>query len=320
VKVAHARVLAVAASLALLAGCGADTGDAESDKPVIGVSLLTLTNPFFRDLGDAIKRKAEEHGYQVVVTAGDFDIGKQQNQISDFIVQDVAAIVITPVDSKSIGTSIAEANKAGIPVFTADIATTAEGVKVVSHIATDNYQAGRMAGKVLVEALGGSGTVGVIDHPIVESVILRTQGFLDELEEQRAKSGINIRVVARLPGGGVKDTGFKVAQDMLQAHPDLNGIFAINDPSALGAVAAIENAGKSGTVRVVSIDGLPEGRQAIKDGQIYADAIQHPDQIGSRTVDAILSYMDGEEVPPAILIPTDFYRREDAAKDATLRP
>ena len=315
----RAKIFAVAILATLVVGCGKKNSDAQSDKPVIGVSLLTLTNPFFRELGNAIQREAEAKGYRVILTAGDLDIGKQKNQISDFIVQDVAAIIITPIDSKSIGTSIAEANKAGIPVFTADIAATAEGVKVISHIATDNYQAGRTAAKALIEALGGRGKVGIIDHPEVESVIMRTRGFIEEIEEQRAKSGVNIQIVSRLPAGGAKDRAFKVAEDMLQAHPDMDGIFAINDPSVLGAVAAIEKAGKAGTIRVVSIDGLPEGRLAIKNGQVYADAIQHPDLIGKQAVAAIVSYMYGEEVTPVILIPTDLYRREDALKDPTLQ-
>jgi ribose transport system substrate-binding protein len=310
------KLVAATTLCALLAGCASP--DAKPEKPVIGVSLLTLTNPFFRDLGNAIKAEGEKRGYEVILTAGDYEIGKQKNQVSDFVVQDVAAIIVTPIDSKAIATSIAEANRAGIPVFTADIKALAEDAKVVCHVATDNYQAGRMAGKALVEALGGRGKVGVIDHPEVESVIMRTRGFLDELEEQHAKSGVNIEVVARLPAGGAKDRGFQVAQDMLQAHPDLNAFFAINDPSALGAVAAVENAGKSAQITIVSIDGLPEGKQAIRDGKIYADAIQHSDVIGRKTVEAIESYMSGEEVPAEVLIPTDIYRREDALKDPTL--
>ncbi len=314
------RILAIAilGALFVLSACAGR--DSQPDKPVIGVSLLTLTNPFFRDLGNAIKEAAERQGYKVILTAGDFDIGKQKNQIADFIVQDVAAIVITPIDSKSIGTSIAEANRAGIPVFTADIKATAEGVRVISHIATDNYQAGSMAARALIEALGGRGKVGIIDHPEVESVIMRTRGFLDEVEKQHQQSGSNIQIVSRLAAGGAKEKAFQVAVDMLQAHPDLDGIFAINDPSALGALAAIESAGKSGRIRIISIDGLPEGRQAIKGGKIYADAIQHPDLIGEKTVEAITAYMSGEEVPAEILIPTDIYRQEDAIKDPTLRP
>jgi ribose transport system substrate-binding protein len=295
-----------------------EPGSTPASRPLIGVSLLTLTNPFFKDLGNAIKEEAGKHGYDVIITGGEFDPARQQNQIADFVIKKVAAIVLCPTDSKAIGTSVAKANEAGIPVFTADIACTAEGVKVVSHIATDNYMAGRMAAQALIEALNGAGKVGIIDHPEVESVIMRTKGFEDEIKEQREKNQAQIEVVAKLPGSGAKDKSLKAAEDMLQAHQDLDGIFAINDPSALGAVAAIEKAGKSGKIKIVGIDGQPEGRQAIKDGKIYADVIQHPDEIGRKAVAAIVKYMAGEQVPPQILIATNIYRQSDALNDPTV--
>lgn len=300
--------------LAVLAACGKkeDAGKTSEAKPVIGVSLLTMANPFFIEMGNAIKNEAEKHGYEVIITAGEFDPAKQQNQVSDFIVKKVAAILLCPTDSKAMGTSIAKANEAGIPVFTADIACLAEGVKVVSHIATDNYQAGRLAAQAVIEALQGSGKVGIIGHPEVESAFVRVKGFEEEVQEQKEKNGINLEIVAKLAGSGVKDKSFKAAEDMLQAHPDLAGIFAVNDPTALGAVAAIEKAGKAGNIKVVGIDGQPEGRQAIKEGKIYADVIQHPDKIGAKAVETIVKYMAGEPVPPAILIAANIFRQQDA--------
>lgn len=303
--------------LQLICACDSNQNDSvQSSRPIIGVSLLTLTNPFFKDMGVAIEAEADNHGYEVVIVAGEFDPAKQQNQLADFIVKNVAAILLCPVDSKAIGTSIAQANEAGIPVFTADIACTAEGADIVSHIATDNYAAGRLAAQAMIEALGGSGKIGILDHPEVESVIMRTKGFEDELREH---SDLDIEIVAKLPGKGSKDIAFKAAEDMLQAHQDLVGIFAINDPSALGAVAALEKAGKSGRISVVGIDGQPEGRQAIKEGKIYADVIQHPDVIGKTAVETIVKYMSGEDVPPEILIETHIYRQEDALSDPSLK-
>jgi ribose transport system substrate-binding protein len=127
-----------------------------------------------------------------------------------------------------------------------------------------------------------------------------------------------IDIVAELPGGGVKDVGFKTAEDLLQAQPDLAGIFAINDPSALGARAALEKAGKTG-IKLVGFDGQPEGRQAIKDGKIFADPIQFPDRIGVETMRAIVKHFAGEPLPPQILIPTALYRKADGQKDPSLR-
>ena len=291
---------------------------AADKKPQIAVSLLTLTNPFFRDLGDAMKAEAAKHGFDVSVVAGEFDAARQRDQVADFIVKRAAAIVLSPCDSKAVGTSIAAANKAGIPVFTVDIAALGGG-KVVSHVATDNLGGGRLAAQAMIEALQGRGKVAILDHPVIESVMLRTQGFDEELARQKKEKGIDIQVVARLPGGGAKDKSFKAAEDLLQAHADLDGIFAINDPSALGAIAALEKAGRLSRVKVVGFDGMPEGKMAIRNGQIYADPIQFPDRIGRTAVQQIRKYLDGDDVPPQVLIPTALYRKADADKDPMLK-
>jgi len=304
------QLVSIALSVSLLLSCtdtkieGQEAADA---KGKIGVSILSSTNPFFVEIGDVITSEATKHGYQVQVVSSDFDPNRQYNQVQDFIVNGYDAIVLTPADSRAVGSAVKEANEAGIPVFTADIAVLAEGVDVVSHIATDNYQAGRMAAQAMIEATGGNGSLGIIDHPAIESVILRTKGFQDELNETE---GHDLKVVSILPGGGVKDQGFKAMQDMLQSHPEIDGIFAINDPSALGAVAALEDAGKLENVKVVSVDGQQEGIDAIDQGKIYADAVQHPDWIGEKTVGAIVAYMNGEKVESEILIPTDLYKKD----------
>lgn len=291
---------------------------APARKPRIGVSLLTLTNPFFRDLGDAMVEEAARHGFEVVVVSGEFDAARQRNQVADFIVQKTAAIVLSPCDSKAVGTAIGEANRAGIPVFTVDIAALGGG-KVVSHVATDNLGGGRLAAQALIEALGGRGKVAILDHPEVESVMLRTRGFEEELARRKTADGVTLEVVARLPGGATKDRSFRAMEDLLQAHPDLDGLFAINDPSALGAVAALEKAGKLARVRIVGFDGMPEGRQAIRAGQIYADPVQFPDRIGRTAVQTIRKYLDGDDVQAEILIPTALYRKADAEKDPALK-
>lgn len=310
-------------SLALVAACCASFcsvgAAAEKKKTTIGVSLLTMTNPFFRDLGEAMADEASKHGMEVMLTAGEFDVAKQRNQIADFLVRRVDAIVLSPCDSRAIATSIAEANKAGIPVFTVDIAVLAAGVKIESHIATDNYGGGRLAAQALIGALGGGGKVAILDHPEVESVILRTRGFEEELAKQKKENGVTTEIVVKLPGGGVKDKSFKASEDLLQAHPDVTGIFASNDPAALGAVAALEKAGKLSQVKIVGFDGMPEGKQAIKDGKIYADPIQFPDRIGRQAIQSIVKYLAGDEVPKETLIPTALYRKADALKDASLK-
>ncbi|GAK49424.1 monosaccharide-transporting ATPase [Candidatus Moduliflexus flocculans] len=299
-------------TLALTAAFSLAAGMASAKS--IGISVLTLQNPFFKVIVDNVTSEAAKSGYDVLAVSAEFDPGAQNNQVNDFIVKKVDAIILTPADSKAVAPAIKKATEAGIPVFTADIACMADDCGVVSHIATDNYAGGRQAGKAMHEALGGKGKVAIIDHPEVESVILRTKGFQDELKE--LNSGIEI--VGSWPGKGSKDVSFSVAQEILQAHGDLNGFFCINDPSALGALAALEIAKKT-DVKIVGFDGMPEGKQAIKDGKIFADPIQYPDKIGQITVQTIMQYFAGEKVEPQILIPTGLYYKADADKDPELQ-
>ena len=296
---------------------GTNTTASTSPTASVGVSLLTMTHPFFQNLAAGLEEEGADHNIAVTVTSAEFDVARQRNQVSDFIVQGVDAIVMSPADSKAIGTAIQEANDAGIPVFTVDIASLAEGVEIVTHIATDNYSGGKLAGEAVLEALDSAGKIAIIDHPEVESVILRTKGFTEVIEEA-ITNGAQVEIVAQLTGGGVKDKAFRVAEDVLQAHPDLNIVFAINDDTALGTVAAIEKAGKSGTVQVVGFDGTVEARRAIRDGKIYADVIQHPRQLGAMSIQSIVRYMGGEELPAEQLIPATLYRQADAQEDPTI--
>src|SRR5438128_122527 len=123
----------------------ASMAHAEKDSGTIGVSVLTMNNPFFKEISDNIRTAAAKHGYSILATSADFDVARQQNQIKDFIVKKVSAIVLCPADSKAIGPAIREANTAGIPVFTADIASLDPQAKVVCHIATNNLEGGKMA-------------------------------------------------------------------------------------------------------------------------------------------------------------------------------
>lgn len=290
-------------------------------KRVIGVSVLTLTNPFFKEIGDTISTEAAKHGYDTIVVAGERDAARQQAQVEDFLERGCAAIVLCPSDSRAVGTAISKCNAAGVPVFTADIASLAEGPKVVTHIATDNYTGGKQAGQAMIEALGkAGGKVVIIDFKQAESCILRVEGFKEVVDaHNEANPASAITIVAELPGEGAKDLGFKAAEDALQAHPDLAGIFAINDPSALGARAAVEKAEKTRQVTIIGFDGQIDGKQAIKEGKIFADPIQFPDRIGAMTVQSIVQYFDGERLPPERLIPTALYRQADALEDPLLK-
>jgi ribose transport system substrate-binding protein len=314
-------------SLAFM-GCGesgtVDTSEGnqgDESKGTIGISVLTLGNPFFNVIAEGVKEEAAKHGYDVVVVDGDRDVQKQANQIDDFLTKGVAAIILNPCDRQSIGPAIEKANEAGVPVFTCDLKCVAEGAEVVSHVGSDNLQGGRLAGEAMIEALGEQGGEVLIVHfPQANSCQLRVQGFEEVIGKYNAGLSANqIEVVAQLDGGGVRDEGYKVTEDTLQAHPDLRGIFAINDPSGLGARAALEKAGKQDQVSIVAFDGQPEGKQAIKDGKIFADPIQFPDLIGKKTVQLMMDYFAGNEVAKEVLIPTQLYRQVDGENDPSLK-
>jgi ribose transport system substrate-binding protein len=328
----HAFLLLAALAVVLFSGCKPQSASVQptapadgstpspSAKGVIGVSLLTLDNPFFKVIGDHITAEGRKLGYETIVVSGDKDMARQANQVKDFIVRKCAAIVLSPCDSKGIVPVIQEANAAGIPVFTVDIPCNEPGVKIVTQVATDNFGGGREAGHAMIEALGeAGGKVAILHFKQAESCILRVKGFREVIAAHNAKSRAKVEIVTELEGGGAKDMGFKAAEDALQAHPDLRGIFAINDPSALGARAALEKANKTQQVLIIGFDGQPEGKQAIKDGKIYADPIQFPDKMGVEIVKAIVAHSKGETLPPQMLIPTSLYRKADAEKDAELK-
>jgi ribose transport system substrate-binding protein len=314
------RFLLALFTSAILLGCGRNGSSETTSRGTIAVSLLTLENPFFKIIGNHLALEAKSRGFDTLVVSADKDMAKQANQVKDFIVEKVDAIVLSPCDPKSVVPVIQEANAAGIPVFTVDIPCPDPAAKVVSQIATDNYGGGKEAAHAMIEALGqNAGKVAILHLKQAQSCILRVAGFREVVEAHNAKAGPKIDLVLELDGGGARDIGYRAAEDALQAHPDLSGIFAINDPSALGARAAMEKANKAAQVSIIGFDGMKEGKEAIRDGKIYADPIQFPDRMGTEIVKAFERWSQGHEVPPELLIPTRLYRRADGEADPDLR-
>lgn len=279
-------------ALAFTGACAPGGGD--GDRKVIGAALLTQSHVFYQDLVKAMQEEAAKHGYTLDVQYAEFSGAKQNDQMDTFILQGVDAIVVAPTDSAGIAPVIAEARAKGIPVFTADIA--AHGADVVSHIASDNVQGGRLVAEYLAKLLGGKGKVAIIDHPEAASVQERVRGF----EEVIAKYP-DMQIVQRVQGGGQRDKALQAAQDLLPAHPDLNAIFGINDDSALGALAAVEAAGLENRIVIVGYDGTPEARDAIRRGTaLKADTVQFPENIGRTTIQTIADHFAGKEVPKVV--------------------
>ena len=281
-------VLIVISCLLAVSSCGKKVEEQKHAK-VIGVTLLTRGHMFYKDLEEGLRTEAAKDNYELIVTAAEFDIGKQIAQIEDFVARKVDAIIVCPVDSKGVGSGIKKANDAKIPVFTADIAAL-EG-NVVSHIASDNELGGKRAGEYLAQLLHGKGKVAVIDQPILTSVLDRVAGFKSAIEKYP-----DIKLVSDVNGDGVRDRSLEAASDLLQAHPDLNGIFGINDESALGALDAVL-AFKRMNIVIVGYDATPPAVDAILKGSpLKADVIQYPKKIGAATISAIKDYFSGVDV------------------------
>ncbi|HIG80387.1 MAG TPA: sugar ABC transporter substrate-binding protein [Verrucomicrobiales bacterium] len=306
---------------ATLIGCGGGGSETKLEKPVIGYTTKDLSNPFFNIIGDTLKTEAAKHGYDVIVVDGGDRAETQDKQIDDFISRKVKAIVVSPCDSKSVGASIRKANKAGIPVFTVDLACTDETAEIVSHVETDNYGGGKLAGEAMVKAIGAAGGKVLILHlATADSCVQRVRGFTEVIEAHNQKNeNARIVITETLPGGGNQQDSKKSTAAFVQGNKDLRAIFAINDPSALGAYAALKQAGMEGKVTIVGFDGEKAGKQAIKDGKIFADPIQYPDEMARITMDSILKYIDGRKPERVIKIPAKLYYKEDADKDPDLK-
>jgi ribose transport system substrate-binding protein len=322
----HPRALPLAAALCIaLAACsngssssgsqaaatsGSPAAAAGAPGKTIGVSIQDREAQFYQDMESGLKSQAAKYGYTVIVVDANRDNAKQQSQVEDFISKKVDAIVLTPYDSQAIGSAIAEANNANIPVFTADIASASNIGKVVAHIASDNVQGGAEAGTLMCQAVGKAGKVAIIDEPEVTSVQDRVKGFKQALVLHCP----GVVVVADVDAGGQRDKAASDTGDIIQSHHDLSGIFGINDDSALGALTAVKAAGLTGKIAVVGYDATPEARTAIANGQMYGDAVQFPQQIGSMTVDAIHEYFGGKQPPAVVKVKVGTFTKADATQ------
>ena len=282
-------------------------------KGKIGVTCMDLTNPFFKLIANVMQEEAAKYGYEVVALSGELDPAKQNNQLSDFAAQGYDAIFLNPVDSRAAGEGVKKAHEAGIPVFTYDVQVTDEQAKdlIVSHIGSDNYQGGLLASESMMKVTGDQGKIALITYPEVTSCILRVNGFKNYLKEHNSK----LVIVTELSGKGNRSDGYTVATDILTAYPDIVGIFAINDPSGLGAYAAVHKAGKTEQVTIVAFDASPAGKQAVFEKKLYDSPQQFPRKMAKGTVEAFIKYLNGEDVPKKNFIPCAHYYYEDSVND-----
>ena len=304
------RIFMIVATVAILLGAGVQAAET---KGKIGMTCMDLTNPFFKLIGVTMQKEAAKYGYDVVLLDGANDAAKQNSQMNDFVAQKFDAIFLNPADSKAAGEGVKKAYAAGIPVFTFDVQVTDEEAKklVISHLGSDNFQGGQLAGESMMELTGDEGKIAIISYPEITSCIYRVDGFKDYLQKHNSK----LEIVTELSGKGNRVDGYNTATDILQAHPDIKAIFSVNDPSALGAYSAVAKAGLTDKITVIGFDASPAGKQAVFEKKLYDTPQQFPAKMAVGTVEAFIKYLDGEDIAKTIFIPCAHYKYANSVND-----
>ncbi|RLC76656.1 MAG: D-ribose ABC transporter substrate-binding protein, partial [Chloroflexi bacterium] len=205
--------------------------------------------------------------------------------------QGVDVLMVNPTDADAIVPSIQKANEAGIPVFTID--RGAAGGEVVSHIASDNVAGGWMASEFLCQALGGSGKVVELEGIAGTSAARdRGQGFNDYMSGECS----GVEIVARQTANFNRAEGLSVFENILQAQPEIDGVFAHNDEMILGAIEAAEAAGRAGEIVFVGFDAVDDAVAAVDAGSLAATVAQQPSEMGRLGVETAVAYLGGASV------------------------
>ena len=270
-----------------------------------GLAISTLNNPFFVTLRDGAQMKADELGVELIIVDAQNDASRQLNSIEDMIVRQIDILIVNPVDAEAIVTAIESANQAGIPVITVD--RGASGGEVVSHIASDNVEGGRMAARYMVEQLNEEGTIIELEGiPGTSAARDRGMGFNEVIDEY-----MDVEIVAKQPAGFDRAEGMEVTENLLQANPNVDAVFAHNDSMALGAIEAIEAAGMLDQIMVVGFDAIDDAKDAVREGKLAATIAQKPDEMGMIAVETANRIMEGETVDEFIPVPLKLVTMEN---------
>ena len=299
--------IAVVATVAIVGATSfLHSGSSGSDSKKIGLSLSTLNNPFFVQIRSGAQAEAKKLGVDLTVTDAQNDASQQANQLQNFTSSNLGAIIVNPVDSDAASNSVQAADKAKIPVIAVDRGVNKADVAAL--VASDNVAGGEQAARTLAEKLGGTGKIVILQGQAGTSAAReRAEGFAKGL-----KAYPGIQVVAQQPADFDRTKGLDVMSNLLQAHPDVQGVIAANDEMALGAAKALgAKAGKS--VQVVGFDGTPDGLKAVEQGTLYASIAQQPSQLGKIAVDNALKAIKGEKVEETVKVPVKVVTKENVA-------
>lgn len=288
-----ALIVVIAMMAAMMAGCGAKD---EKEGFTFGATYWTMNNPYFIALEDGIRATVEADGHELISYDPQGDVTTQIAQIEDLIAQDVDLIFLNPADWEGVRPALDAAEKAGIPIIVVDTPVY-DSDMVLSTVWSDNYKAGQLCAEDLI-AKCDSGNIIILDLPTDKSAAERYQGFYDTI----VANG-NFTILDTHNGEGDTAASLPVMEDMIQAYgEDIDVVFAINDPSAIGAIAALEAAGMIDDVMVYSVDGSPDGKAMIQDGKLEGTAAQFPEEMGKLAVQHAYDALAGKEIPVEVFV------------------
>ncbi len=291
--------LLTALAVSSLVQIGISAPSSAQDTPTIGATTYSRSFEFYQDIEAGMK---EEGGDAVTFDFRDpnGDLAVQTAQMEDFVAKAVNLVTMVPIDSTAGEAAARLVTSAGIPLITVDIAITAD-VGQVAHIASDNHYGGEIAAQKMAALLGNKGEVLIINNPAIVSVVDREKGFTEKL----AVIAPDVKIVASQSGDSKREKAQAVAEDLLQAHPDAVGIFAVNDEMALGALQAVIAAGRQDKMSIIGFDASSEGISEIAKGNsaFKATVAQDPVGMGKIVTKTALSVLKGEKVEKFIPVP-----------------
>ncbi|PAU76793.1 ABC transporter substrate-binding protein [Halomonas salipaludis] len=295
---------------ALITACGAAlvTGTAAADEHTltIGMSFQELNNEYFVTMQEALETAAASLGAEVIVTDARHDVSKQVSDVEDMIQRGIDILLLNPADSVGVETAVLSAKEAGVTTVAID--AQAEG-PVDGFVGSKNYDAGYLACEYMAEQLGGEGQVALLDGIPVVPILQRIEGCTDALDQYEG-----IEIVTKQNGRQERTHAMTVTENIIQANPDLNGLFSVNDIGSLGALIAIESSGQD--IKLVSVDGHPEAVAEIQkaDSPFIATSAQYPaDMVRVGLGLALAKHWGAETAPAEIPIDVQLIDRDRAA-------
>jgi ribose transport system substrate-binding protein len=286
----------------------------DSGRPRIGLAAANLQADFFNQIKQSVTKQAAKEGIDVVVADAHGDAATQVNQVEDFITKQVDAIIYIPAGATAAGVPVQDARKAGIPIVAVD--RNPPNAPADTFIASDSVAAAKALGGYVAKVTGGNGQVAILQGQIgTTPEIDRNKGF-----DEALKANPGLQVVAKQPADWDQDKGFDVAQNMLQAHPDISVFFGRADAMALGAAQAVRVANVKHKVTIVGFDGDFAGLRAVRDGKVDATMTQQTQRMGRMSVTSALALMHGEKVPKQQLLPAFLTTKANAAKYLASHP